>query len=54
MLSREDAQRAGQLIEELRVLNQRLVETNDRDERLALHQEIAPKYDELARLIPAF
>lgn len=54
MLSRDDAQRAGQLIEDLRALNQRLLATDDRDQRAALHREIDACHDELARLIPAF
>jgi hypothetical protein len=54
MLSRDDAQRAGQLIEELRTLNQRLIATDDRAERATLHREIDARYDELTRLIPAF
>jgi hypothetical protein len=54
MLSRDDAQRAGQLIEELRDLNRRLIETVDRDARTAIHRDIDARYDELAHLIPAF
>ena len=54
MLSRDDAQRANQLLEELRSLNQRLLASEDRDERAALHREIDACHDELARLIPAY